>query len=50
MLRRVSWGAVAALLFLVLAVVSAEVDHDVLAVVFALGSITWAVLSLKERT
>jgi hypothetical protein len=49
-LKRVSWSAVAALVFVVLAFVSAAVDDVVFAITFALCSITWAVLSLKERT
>jgi hypothetical protein len=49
-LRRVEWGAVAALVFIVLALASAALDEDAFAVTFALCSITWAILSLKERT
>lgn len=50
MLRRVSWSAVAAVVFIVLAFVSVELGEDTYALVFALGSITWAILSLKEQT
>jgi len=48
--KRVEWGAVAALVFIVLALVSAMLDRDTLAITFALCSITWAILSLKEQT
>jgi hypothetical protein len=49
-LNRVSWAAVAALVFVICALASAALEQDTLAVTFALCSITWAVLSLKERT
>jgi hypothetical protein len=48
--QRVSWTAVGALVFVILALVSAALDETVFAVTFALGSITWAILSLKDET
>jgi hypothetical protein len=45
----VSWAAVAALVFIIAALFSAALKEDVFAAVFALCSITWAVLSLKDR-
>jgi hypothetical protein len=48
-LKRVSWAAVASMLFVILALVSAALDEEAFAVTFALGSITWAILSLKEQ-
>ena len=50
MMRRVSWSAVATLVFMILAFTSAISDETTLAYTFALCSIAWAVLSLKERT
>jgi hypothetical protein len=50
MLKRVSWSAVATLVFMLLAIGSAALKEPTFAVVFALCSIAWAVLSLKERS
>ena len=50
MLKRVSWSAVATIVFMLLAITAALVEEDVLAITFALGAIAWAILSLKERT
>jgi hypothetical protein len=49
-INRVSWAAVAALAFVILALTSAALEQDVFAATFALCSITWAILSLKEKT
>jgi len=49
-LSRVSWAAVAALVFLILAFVSVALSEEGYAEVFALGAIAWAILSLKEQT
>lgn len=50
MVYRIAWSAVAAVVFILLAFVSALLEEDTYAIVFALCSITWAVLSLKEQT
>jgi hypothetical protein len=50
MLQRVSWAAVATLAFMLLAIGSAALKESTFAIVFALCSIAWAILSLKERT
>jgi hypothetical protein len=50
MLNRVSWAAIAALVFMCLAIVCAALDESVFAVTFALCAIAWAILSLAENT
>jgi|1185.fasta_scaffold598407_2 hypothetical protein len=50
MLKRVSWSAVATIVFMLLAIGSAGLRESTFAVTFALCAIAWAVLSLKERT
>jgi len=47
-LGRVSWAAVAALTFIVLALVAATLREQALTIAFGLGAITWAILSLKQ--
>jgi hypothetical protein len=49
-LRRVSWSAVAALTFIVLALVAAMLREQALTIAFGFGAVTWAILSLKEQT
>jgi len=44
----VSWAAVGAVLFSVLAIVCAAYDRQALTIAFGLGAITWAILSLKQ--
>jgi len=41
---------VLAVLLSILAIVAVSMDYEALGVVFALSSVTWAILSLKERT
>jgi hypothetical protein len=48
MWNRVSWSAVAALVFLCGAFACAGLDEPVFALVFGLGAICWAILSTKE--
>lgn len=47
-LRRVSWGAVMSLLFIIAAIVTAVRGEDVLALVLGMCSITWALLRLAD--
>jgi len=50
MFTRISWAAVAALVFLVLSLVAAMIEEPSLTIAFGFGAVTWAILSLKERT
>jgi hypothetical protein len=48
-LRRVEWAAVLAVLLSLLAITAAAMGEEALGIVFALSSVTWAILSLKEK-
>jgi hypothetical protein len=50
MVRRVSWSAVLAGLLTLAAIGFAALEEPTLAVVLGLSAITWAILSLKDRT
>jgi hypothetical protein len=49
-LRRVSWSAVATIVFMLLAITSGALEEPTLAYTFAICAVAWAILSLKERT
>jgi len=48
--QRISWAAVAALLFIVLTLVAAMLERQALTIALGFGAVTWAILSLKEQT
>jgi hypothetical protein len=50
MLQRVSWSAVATIVFMLLAITSAAVQESTFAITFALCAVAWAILSLKDQT
>jgi hypothetical protein len=50
MVRRVSWSAVVAGLLTLAAIAFAAWEESTLAIALGLSAITWAILSLKDRT
>jgi hypothetical protein len=49
-IQRVSWAAVLAGLLTILSIAAAVLREQALVLAFGLSAVTWAILSLKDRT